>query len=267
MSLTPGLFSEIVTAALAGPLVVAGLAKLLAAPAALQWPIGGGPLRAPHGPRLVGAAECAVVAVAVAAPGRAAALLVMITYAGLAAVAHVLRGQRCACFGLARLASVSRAHVGANALAAVCALAAVTFAAPQGHAGLRATVAVVTALATFGVLRLTDSRRSGVTEEGAACTEQITAVHLYLGDTCPSCRSLKELLAAMEPARREAVSSTVLTREDNLPDMMAGLGVPCAVGLNAAGDPVCRPVDGIGPVKALVDSIVLGVPAAVADAR
>jgi hypothetical protein len=37
--------------------------------------------------------------------------------------------------------------------------------------------------------------------------------------------------------------------------------VPSARALDAAGTPICAPVDGIGAVKALIDTITLAVPA------
>ncbi|MGW1275172.1 hypothetical protein, partial [Streptomyces sp. NPDC002491] len=72
----------------------------------------------------------------------------------------------------------------------------------------------------------------------------------------------KHLLAAGEPQRLAAVTMVTVAREAELPGALHGLGVPCAVGLDDAGQPVCAPASGIGAVKALVDAVTLtGTPA------
>jgi hypothetical protein len=252
---------DAVTAALAGPLIVAGAAKLLASPGGLDWPVRTGPLRAPWGPRLTGAAEAAVALAIVAVPGRPAALAALLAYLALTAAAFGLRGRRCACFGLARMASVGRAHIGLNAVAAL--VAAVTLAAgPGSEPFTRAVIAATAAAVTLAAVLLLD-RRAGRDESAAAaapaagCDQQVMGVRIYTTDACPSCRSLKHLLEAMEPVRRDAVVMVPVGPGEKLPGPLSGLGVPCALAVGESGEPVCSPVAGIGAVKALVDSIVI----------
>jgi hypothetical protein len=261
MSDLAGNWGAMATAALAGPLVVAGAAKLLAKAGTVLWPVETGPLRAPAGPRLAGAVECVAAAGLVLLPARPAAVLAVVTYTGLAAVATALRGQKCACFGTARLAAIGRGHIGVNAAAAaVATVAAVTGSSTPGT-GVRVGVAVAAGLVMAGTVLILDRREQAAESGEPGCEGTVTTVQLYVGDTCPSCRSLEELLTTtMESARLEAVTTTVLTQDDSLPPELAGLGVPAAVGLGADGRPICRPVDGIGAVKALIDSIVLRAP-------
>lgn len=110
-----------------------------------------------------------------------------------------------------------------------------------------------------------DRRRAAAQEAVPVCAEQVSAVRLYVADDCPSCRSLKHLLAAGEPERLAATTLVTVAREAELLGALHGLGVPCAVGLDAAGEPVCTPVSGIGAAKGLVDSITLS--STTADAR
>lgn len=249
---------DLVVAVLAGPLAAGGAAKLIAAGDGIQWPIGRGPLRAPHGPRVVGLAELGAAVLLVTLPGRLAALVAVAAYLALTVVAYTMRGQECACFGVARLAAVGRLHVGANAVAALLAGASALLAGAGAPIGWRAGVGVAAAVATLAVVRVVDARRR---EEpsGPPCTQQVRGVELFISDSCPSCRSLKDLLALMEPARRDAVVTTVVQRGEKLPDGMTS--VPSARALDAAGSPICAPVDGIGAVKALIDTITLAVPA------
>ncbi|MFI6515432.1 hypothetical protein ACIBF1_07705 [Spirillospora sp. NPDC050679] len=250
------MFVEIMTAALAGPLAVAGAAKLLAPADRLDWPIRKGPLRAPLGPRLTGAAETAAAVAVVAVPGRTAPLVALLAYLALTAMAFRLRGTRCACFGLARLASVGRAHIGLNATAALVAALALA-AGPSGQAGARAAAGCAAAVGTLAAVLALDrrARRAEGAPAPAPCDRTVTGVRMYVTDGCPSCRSLKQLLETVEPARRETVVTVEVERGAPLPAPVTGLGVPCAVGLDASGSPVCSPVEGIGAVKALVDGV------------
>ncbi|GCB49300.1 hypothetical protein SNL152K_6634 [Streptomyces sp. NL15-2K] len=247
-------------AALAGPLAVSGIAKAVTPAEDLDWPVDSGPLSAPDGAKIVGAAELATAAVTLVAPGRLAALAPMGAYAVLTVAAHRMKGAKCACFGSARLAAIGRTHVGANAVASLVAAAALA-AAPERRRLVRAGTAVLSSAVTYGVVRTLD-RRAGKNSAAAAqaCQDPVSSVRLYVSDDCPACRSLKHLLRFMESARRDAVSTTVVSGEDELPPELADLGVPCALGLDARGEPVCAPVSGIGGVKALIDSVTLSAP-------
>jgi hypothetical protein len=260
----PGWWPDLVVAVLIGPLAVAGVAKLVTRPEKLEWPVEAAVLRAPQGPRLVGLTELAAAVAIVLVPGRSAAVVALAAYASLTAMAYVMRGRRCACFGVARLAAVGRFHIGANAAAAVVAAGLALADPPGSQPALRAVVGVVATSVTLGAVLALDRRRRGASDAVSSCEEQVNAVRLYVSDSCPACRSLKQLLAAMEPARRDAVVTIVIGKEERVPAAVSGLlGVPSAVGLNAAGEPVCSPVSGIGAVKALVDTITLIAPVAV----
>ncbi len=252
---------DVVLAILAGPLLAAGLAKLAVPADRLHWPYETGLLAAPRGPRLVGAAELVAVAVLVLAPRPWDALCGFAAYAALAVVAFRLRGQSCACFGAARLAAVGSGHLALNAVAALAAVA--VFLLPAGGPWLagRAIGAVLVAGVLAGVLWLLDRRAPAVQ---AACSTPIVGVRLYESSTCPACRSLERLLGSMADARRNAVHTTVLPEGENLPERLSGLGVPCAIGVDAHGNEACEPVSGVGEVKALIDRITVRTDAHVA---
>ncbi|CAM3744458.1 hypothetical protein KIPE111705_22800 [Kibdelosporangium persicum] len=254
------MLADVLVAILAGPLVVSGVAKLAAPAGKLSWPIRSGLLAAPHGPRLIAVAELVGAVLLVVVPGRFAAVGGLVAYLALTGVAQALRGQKCACFGLARLASVSRTHVLVNAAGALVAVIALLM-GPGAQMALRAGFAVAaTALITGVVLALDRRARAIEAAKEARIVERADAVYtvqLYTSESCPSCRALKKLVAGMEPARRDAVAETVLGRDDAAPGAMAEMGVPCAQGLDAAGKPVGEPVSGIGSVKALINSIVV----------
>lgn len=255
--------SDIAVAVLAGPLLAAGTAKVLTPAGRLAWPVERGPLRAPAGPRAVGLFEAAAAAAVVLAPGRWAAAVVLAAYAALTAVAAGLRGQRCACFGAARLAAVGNVHVGLNACGAVAGLALLT-AAPPGWAPLpRAAVAVLAALAAFGLVLAADRRDTRRATAKAECDEQIAGVRLYISSSCPACKALQELLATLEPALQDTITTFVVGEDNPPPADVADMGVPCAVPVGADDRPVCRPVAGIGAVKVLIDGVTVRVPAAV----
>lgn len=252
----------ILLAILAGPLAAAGLAKLVTAPDRVAWPIRRGPLRTPHGQRVVGAAELAAAVVVTAAPGLLAAAVAVTAYAALTVAALATRGQLCACFGAARLAAVGRLHVAANATGALAGAAAAVVLAVGSAAAtggpawpLRVTVATLAAALTYAAVLLADRRSPA--PAAAPCIATVHAVHVYVADDCPSCRSLKHLLRQVEPARLDTVRTTVVARDAELPGDLRGLGVPCAQGLDAAGRPVCPPVSGIGGVKGLVDRVTI----------
>ncbi|MER6134072.1 hypothetical protein [Streptomyces sp. NPDC001815] len=250
-------------AALAGPLLVGGAAKLLTPVSRLAWPYRTGPLRAPHGPRLAGGAELAAATALVLLPGRAAPAAAMITYGTLTVVAQSLDGQRCACFGAARLATVGRAHIGANALGSAVAATLLTADLPA-RPRLRGAAAVLAAATTAAAVLLADRRRAKAEAEAeetvAHCAEAVAGVQLYVSDNCPACRALKQLIGAMEPVRQDRVSMTVVSSGSELPPGMADMSVPCAMPVDAAGAPVCAPVSGIGAVKALIDTVVIAGP-------
>jgi hypothetical protein len=254
------MLADLLVAVLAGPLVVSGVAKLAAPTEKLSWPIRSGPLAAPYGPRLVATAELVGAVLLIVVPGRWAAVGGLVAYLALTGVAHTLRGEQCACFGLARLAAVGRTHVLMNAAGALLAVIALLL-GPGAHTALRVGGAVAATVLVTGVVLGLDRRARAL--EAAKETQVMTntgavySVQLYTSDSCPSCRALRKLLAGMEPARRDAVTETVLGREAPAPGSMAEMGVPCAQGLDAAGNPVGEPVSGIGPVKALINSIVV----------
>ena len=245
---------DVVLAVLAGPLLAAGLAKLAVPADRLNWPYQSGLLAAPLGPRLVGVAELVAVLVLVLAPGPWDALCGLAAYSALAVVAFRLRGQSCACFGTARLAAVGSGHLALNAIGALIAVAVLLVPAGTPWPAGRAVGAVLVAGLIAGALWLLDRRKPPVE---AACDAQIVAVRLYESSTCPACRSLERLLGSMADDRREAVDTTVLQEGQSLPDRMSGLGVPCAIGIDAGGNEVCEPVSGVGEVKALIDRIVV----------
>jgi hypothetical protein len=251
------MFVDAATAVLAGPLIVAGAAKVLTSPDKLDWPITSGPLRAPRGPRLTGAAEMAATLAIVTVPGRAAALIALLAYLTLTAMAFGLRGARCACFGMARLASVGRVHVGLNAVAALVAAVALAV-GPGSEPVVRAVSGSAAAAVTLAAVLVLD-RRARRKESAAtvAYDQPIIGVRIYVTDACPSCRSLKTLLQTVEPARRDSVALTRIESAKELTGPLSGLGVPCAVALDESGEQLGSPVVGIGPVKALVDGIVI----------
>jgi hypothetical protein len=162
---------------------------------------------------------------------------------------------------VARLAAVGRAHVGANAGAALAGAALAVApgrqapSRPVRAAGLVAATAATAALG--GVLGALD-RRAGPRPAAPACGEPVAAVRVYVSEDCPACRSLATLLGSLEEARRSLVHSTVVRGKEDLPAALQGLGVPSAQALDGAGAPICAPVSGIGDVKALVDRLVIG---------
>jgi len=243
---------DVLAAILAGPLLAAGLAKLAVPADRLNWPYRRGLLAAPRGPRLVGVAELVAVALLVLAPRPWDALCSVVAYAALAVVAFQLRGQSCACFGAARLAAVGSGHLALNAVGALAAVAVLLLPAETPWPAGRAVGAVLLAGILAGGLWLLDHRRTPVE---AACDTPIVAVRLYESSTCPACRSLERLLGSMADDRRDAVETTVLQDGQSLPDRLSGLGVPCAIGIDADGNEACEPVSGVGDVKALIDRI------------
>lgn len=252
------MFVDAATAVLAGPLIVAGVAKVLTAPDELDWPISSGPLRKPWGPRLTAAAELAAALAIVTVPGRGAALIALLAYLTLTAVAFALRNTRCACFGMARLASVGRVHVGLNAVAALVATVALA-AGPGSEPLVRAVSGGAAAAVTLAAVLVLDrgARRTESTAATGDHDQPIIEVRIYVSDDCPSCRSLKALLATVEAARRDAVVLTRIESGKELTGPLSGLGVPCAVAVGESGEQVGSPVVGIGAVKALVDGIVI----------
>jgi len=245
----------LLTAALAGPLAVAGGAKLVTAPNRLSWPFRIGLLRAPYGPRLVGSAELAAALAIVVLPGRAAMLVALAAYAVLTVVAFAMKGQKCACFGVARLANVGRLHVGANAAATVLATVLVVAGPTETSVLGGSAVGLLAALTTLVAVLLVDRRRRDAQEAVPPCEERVSGVLLYVSGHCPACRSLMQVLGSMEPARRDAIRTTVIDSDKELPESLSGLGVPCAIPLDAAGQPICAPASGIGGVKALINTI------------
>lgn len=252
------MFVDAATAVLAGPLIVAGAAKVLTSPDELDWPITSGPLRTPWGPRLTGAAEMAAALAIVTVPGRGAALIALFAYLTLTAMAVALRGARCACFGMARLASVGRVHMGLNAAAALVAAVALAV-GPGSEPVVRAASGGVAAAVTLAAVLVLDRRARRIESTAAAVgyDQPIAEVRIYVTDDCPSCRSLKALLQTVERARLDAVVLTRIESGKELTGPVSGLGVPCAVAFGESGDQVGSPVVGIGAVKALVDGIVI----------
>lgn len=256
----PSRLPQAALAALAGPLLVGGAAKILTPASRMAWPFRSGPLRAPHGPRLAGGAELGAAAALVLLPGRAAPATALAAYGTLTAVAQSLHGESCACFGAARLASVGRAHVGGNALGAAVAAALLAPELPA-RPRLRGAVSALAAVATATAVLVADRRKARGEEAAEAavaqCAEPVAAVRLYVSDNCPACRALKQLIGAMEPVRQDRIAMTVVSSGSELPPEMADMSVPAAMPVDAAGDPVCTPVSGIGAVKALIDTIVI----------
>lgn len=251
---------ELAIAVLAGPFVVAGLAKLLTSPDELSWPYDSGPLRRPYGPRLVGAGECLAAVGPVLLPAPVAAATAFGAYGLLTAAAYRLRGQKCACFGAARLAAVGRAHIGLNLAGAVAAAGlavAALLTAPAQQPLWRAVAAGCAAAVVLATVLVLDRRAAAKQETVAPCTERVSGVRLYVSSTCPACRSLERLLASMEPARRAAIDRIVADTGDEIPDDLKDLGVPAALPLDATGARICTPVSGIGAVKALIDTITI----------
>ncbi|WP_128430744.1 hypothetical protein [Streptomyces cyaneus] len=253
----PSRLPQAALAALAGPLLVGGAAKLLTPASRLAWPYRKGPLRAPLGPRLAGGAELAAAASLVLLPGRAAPAAAVVTYGTLTAVAQSLDGQRCACFGAARLATVGRAHIGANALGSAVAATLLACELPARPRLRGATAALAATVTAAAVLFADRQRAQGAADAVERCEQAVAAVRLYVSDNCPACRALKQLLGAMEPVRQDRVTLTVVGSGSELPPEMADMSVPCALPVDAAGGPVCSPVSGIGAVKALIDTVVI----------
>jgi hypothetical protein len=245
---------DLILGALAGPLVVAGAAKLSAAVDSLSWPFDRGVLAVPYGPRVVGVVELATAGALVVVPGGPAAWLGIGAYLSLTGAAAALRGRRCACFGRARLAAVNRTHVAGN-LVSVAAAAVALAGGPGSAPVLRVAAAAVTAATTVTALLISERRRAAGPADPDGCTERVSAVMLYTMEGCPSCRSLRTLLDAMEPARRDQVTTTVLRAGETLPPLLTGLGVPAAYAVGSTGEPVCATASGIGAVKALIDTI------------
>jgi hypothetical protein len=241
---------------LAAPLLIAGAAKLLSSPERISWPYAAGPLAAPRGPRIVGAAECAAAVLLVLLPSRPASAVAVLAYGALTLTAYRLRGRQCACFGVARLAAVGRGHVAANA-AATLAAAALVAAGGSTELPLRGLGLALAAACLVALLWQLD-RRDAAGTGGGDCAEPVRGVRVYVSENCPACRSLSSLLARMEDTRRTLVSTVVVRESESLPAALQGMGVPCALGLNSAGEAICSPVSGIGDVKALVDKVVIG---------
>ncbi|GAA2986431.1 hypothetical protein [Actinokineospora diospyrosa] len=254
---------DVVLALLAGPLVVAGLAKVAARADRLSWPVERGPLRAPVGPRLVGTAEVLAACAVTVVQGRPAAVLAVTVGVVLTTAAAVLRGRECACFGAARLATVKRSHVVGNLLGTAAAVAALV-GGPGDDPVLRAAVAGASALVAATVVLVLDRRARRVVTT-PRCDEPISAVRLYTTAGCPSCRAVKQLVATVEQARRDAVVTVVLAAGEKPPGELGIAGVPAAIGLGTTGEPVCGPVSGVGAVKALVDSISVVAPERATD--
>ncbi|MBT2489870.1 hypothetical protein J7E96_15380 [Streptomyces sp. ISL-96] len=268
---------DAVVAAAAAPLLVAGAAKMLTPEDSTNWPTGRWWPPAPFGPRLAGGAELGAAATAVALPGRPAALLALAVYACLTVVAYTLRGQTCACFGGAARSTVGPLHLACTSAGAAASLAALAAGPGTTQGGLRAVVCVAASAVTLAVLLVADQRGlvlggplgrpgggllTGQSDDAATDpTERVHEVLLYTSVACPSCKSLHQILDAMEPARRQAVTTTVLGEDEQLPDFLDGLGLPAAFGLNATGEAVYAPVSGIGAVKALIESVTIGAPA------
>ncbi|MET9513574.1 hypothetical protein [Streptomyces sp. NPDC002994] len=272
---------DAVVAAAAGPLFVAGAAKVLTPEDSTNWPAGRWWPPAPFGPRLAGGAELGAATAVVALPGRRAALVALVVYACLTLVAHTLRGRTCACFGGAARSTVGPLHVACTAAGAAASLAALAGGPGTAQGGLRAVVCLAAAAVTLAVLLVADRQGlvlggppgrpdgpllTGRSDDAAADpTERVHEVLLYTSVACPSCKSLHQILDAMEPARRQAVTTTVLDEGEQLPDFLAGLGVPAAFGLNATGEAVYAPVSGIGAVKALIESVTIGAPVSITE--
>jgi hypothetical protein len=262
VSLLTHAWPALAVAVLAGPLIAAGSAKIITRADRIAWPLSKGPLRAPYGPRIVGLAEL-VAAVAIAVlPWRFPALVAVAAYVALTVAAVSTRGQRCACFGLARLAAVGRLHIGLNAGAGLIAGTLCLIGSAGPGVSAMAAVAVASAAAVLASVFAVDRRRGRDTTT-VPCDTRVSSVRLYVSDDCPSCRSLKHLLTTVEPARRDAVVTTVIVKEAELPSALQGLGVPCAQGVDLDGRAACAPASGIGGVKALIDSITVGQAAAV----
>ncbi|GAA2846508.1 hypothetical protein GCM10010517_03230 [Streptosporangium fragile] len=258
--------TDVVLGILAGPMAAAGLAKLVSPAEKLQWPIRHPVLRAPHGPKLVGVAEFTVAAIAILASERWAAVAVAVAYASLAAVAFWLRGQKCACFGAARLAAVGRTHVSLNAVGAVVAAMVVV----AGGAGPSSTVTRLgvtagAAVGIFGLILILDRRREAAAMATPPCDERIYGVRMYEAEDCPACRALKELIGKMDPIRHRTIEKVTVAMGEKLPAEVEGLGIPCAVGLDAGGKAVCVPAEGIGAVKRLIESVTIPTTAVASD--
>lgn len=255
-------WTDVVVAALAGPLAAAGTAKVTTAPEELDWPIDEGVLATPHGPRIVGGSELAMATAATVLRGRVGAGVMTLGYTALAVTAWRLRGAKCACFGRARLASVGRSHVAGN-IAGAAAGAGALVAGPGGSRGVRVAVGLAATAATAGLVALADRRADSSSQtRPAALPEDVHAVRLYTTASCPACRSLRHLVDTLEPARRDAVELVVLGSGEELPESMGGVGVPAAVGLDRAGNPTGEVVSGISSVKNLIDSITVTAPSA-----
>jgi hypothetical protein len=252
-----GMWPAVATAAVAGPLVVAGLAKLFTPPEKQAWPITTGPLRAPVGPRLAGAVELAASVAICLLPGRSASIVAVAAYVVLSLAAYLLRGQPCACFGVMRLTAVGRLHMGLNLAAAVIAGVA-TVAGPASGPLPRVIVMACAGVATLGAVLFADRHDTAGGNAGTSpCDEPVEGVRLYVSASCPACRALEQLITTMEDARREAITKVVVGGGNPAPTEVAGMGVPCAVRLSGAGEPVCDPVSGIGAVKSVIDTIVI----------
>ncbi|MFD9941205.1 hypothetical protein ACFWYW_44445 [Nonomuraea sp. NPDC059023] len=258
--------TDVVLGILAGPMMVAGLAKLVTPAEKLQWPIRHPMLRAPHGPKLVGVAELTVAAIAILASEHWAVVAVAVTYVSLAVVAFWLRGQKCACFGAARLAAVGRTHVSLNAVGAVVAtMVAITGSAGPSSVVVRLGVTAGAAVVIFGLILLLDRRRETTATAARPCDDRIYGVRLYGADDCPACQALKELIAKMDPIRHRTIEMVTVAMREKLPEEVDGLGIPCAVGLDAEGNVVCAPAEGIGPVKRLIESVTISATAVASD--
>ncbi|MGH3769758.1 MAG: hypothetical protein ACRDTX_32205 [Pseudonocardiaceae bacterium] len=241
------------TTMLAGPLLAAALAKLLTPSAKLSWPISRGILGRPAGPRLVGFGEIAAAVAICLLPAQSAALVALASYLALTGASYWLRGEHCACFGVANLAVVGKVHIGLNGLAAMIAAVGLAVGSSDTPTVIRCGLAL---LVTLGI-QVIMSRRGDVVQDVVPCTERVGGLHLFVSENCPACRALEQLLTTIEPERREAVTRTLVTKKTLLPDHLRGLGVPSAVPLSAEGKPVCSPVSGIGPVKAAIDAITI----------
>lgn len=249
--------AQVVLGALAGPVLLAALAKLAMNARTLVWPFRSGPLAAPHGPRVAGAAELAGAVAMVALPHRWAASVGVLTYGVLAVFAIRMRGRTCPCFGTIRLAVVGRTHAALNPMAAgLCLLAAFprdVTALPQ----LRVGSALAALALLFAVVRVVDARAGRRFAEQLACHEPIQTVTVYgpVGD--PRFASLgTELLGTEDQSIRDRVTVVYVERQ-HLPGELRGQGgrFPYALGHARDGGRTCLPVAGLVGVKLLINNL------------
>jgi hypothetical protein len=239
--------------ALAGVLLGSAASKTVAAArGTLSWPEGPVFLWWPVPVRAVIALEVAVaLAVAFLPSTVLAGVVVAAAYGLLVLAAATLRGRSCACFGLTG-GKIGWQHVAANASASAAALVAgVVIGSSSAPSPPARLVAVALAgLAVTGAALLAARRHvAAQSSEEERCLARAQEVLVLTMEECPACRALRLLL---DGAGRR-VRWHIVVGDDPM-GALAEDRYPCAVALDADGEPTCPPRWGLADAQRLAES-------------